>query len=121
VQRILDGIGAASRRPDTNGIMSRDVGLPTARALCAFERQDFEVAIDELQRVRPFAQRFGGSHAQRDLLQLTTTEAAFRAGRQSLARALVGERLALKSRSEFNRSLLERLLVLGGDENTRAA
>ena len=52
--------------PDTNGIMSRDVGLPIARALCAFERQDFEVAIDELQRVRPFAHRFGGSHAQRD-------------------------------------------------------
>ena len=26
VQRILDGLGAASRRPDTNGIMSRDVG-----------------------------------------------------------------------------------------------
>ena len=68
-----------------------------------------------------FAHRFGGSHAQRDLLQLTTTEAAFRAGRQSLARALVAERLAVKSRSEFNRGLLERLVVLGGDENTRAA
>ena len=47
--------------------------------------------------------------------------AAFRAGRQSLARALVGGRLALKSRSEFNRSLLDRLLVSGGDENSRAA
>lgn len=121
VQRVMDGLNAAARRPDTNGIMSRDVGLPAARALCAFERQDFEVAIDELQRVRPFAHRFGGSHAQRDLLQLTVTEAAFRAGRRSLARALVAERLALKARSEFNRSLVERLQLFGGDENTRAA
>jgi tetratricopeptide (TPR) repeat protein len=121
VQRILDAMGAASRRPDTNGVMSRDVGLATARALCAFERQDFEVAIDELQRVRPFAHRFGGSHAQRDLLQLTTTEAAFRAGRRSLARALVAERQSLKPRSDFNRGLLERVQLLGGDEQTRAA
>ena len=120
VQRIMDGMNTAARLPETNGIMTRDVGLPIGRALCAFERQDFEVAIDELQRVRPFAHRFGGSHAQRDLLQLTTTEAAFRAGRRSLARALVGERLALKAGSEFNRSLLDRLHLFG-DEQTRAA
>jgi tetratricopeptide (TPR) repeat protein len=121
VQRIMDGMNAAARLPETNGIMTRDVGLPIGRALCAFECQDFEVAVDELQRVRPFAHRFGGSHAQRDLLQLTTTEAAFRAGRRSLARALVAERLALKAGSEFNRGLIERLHLFGGDEHTRAA
>ena len=121
VRRIMDGLEAAARRSDTNGMMSREVGLPMARALCAFERQDYEIAIDELQRIRPFAQRFGGSHAQRDLLQLTATEAALRAGRRSLARALIGERLALKPRSEFDRQLLERTQVLGTDEDTRAA
>ena len=112
---------AAARRRDTNGMMSREVGLPVARALCAFERQDYEITIDELQRVARLRHRFGGSHAQRDLLQLTATEAALRAGRRSLARALIGERLALKPRSEFNRQLLERTQVLGTDEDTRAA
>jgi hypothetical protein len=107
-KRILDGLTTASRRADTNGMMSRDVGLPMARALGAFEGHDFEVAVDELQLVRPFAQRFGGSHAQRDLLQLTTTEAALRAGRGSLARALIAERLALKPRSVHNLQLHER-------------
>jgi tetratricopeptide (TPR) repeat protein len=121
VRRIMEGLEAAARRSDTNGMMSREVGLPMARALCAFERQDYEIAIDELQRIRGFAQRFGGSHAQRDLLQLTATEAALRAGRHSLARALVGERLTLKPRSGFNRQLLERAQVLGTDEDTRAA
>ena len=92
-----------------------------SRALCAFERQDYEITIDELQRVRAFAHRFGGSHAQRDLLQLTVTEAAVRAGRRSLARALLAERLAQKPRSEFNLHQLERTRLLGADEDIRAA
>jgi tetratricopeptide (TPR) repeat protein len=116
-RRILDGVDAASRRKETNAVMSREVGLPVARALSAFEDQDFEITVDELQRVRPFAHRYGGSHAQRDLLQLTATEAALRAGRQSLARALIAERLALKPQSAFNRQLLERA-QLGAEEAT---
>jgi hypothetical protein len=107
-KRILDGLTTASHRADTNGMMSRDVGLPMARALGAFEGQDFEVAVDELQRVRAFAHRFGGSNAQRDLLQLTITEAALRAGRQPLACALVAERMALKPCSVYNLQLRER-------------
>jgi hypothetical protein len=121
VDRIVDGLVAAARRSDTNGMMSREVGLPVARALCAFERRDFEITLDELQRVRAYANRFGGSHAQRDLLQLTATEAALRGGRRSLARALVGERLAQKPRSDFNRHQLERTQVLVADEDIRAA
>jgi hypothetical protein len=117
----MDGLENAARRTDTNGAMSREVGLPMARALCAFERQDFEVAIDELQRIRAISQRFGGSIAQRDLLQLTATEAALRAGRRSLARALVAERLAIKPRSPFNGGLLERIQILGADDDMRAA
>jgi hypothetical protein len=111
-QRIFDGLDAASRRKDTNAMMSRDVGLPVARALQAFDGQDFEITVDELQRVRAFAHRYGGSHAQRDLLQLTATEAALRAGRASLARALIAERLAHKPQSAFNRQLLERAQML---------
>ena len=124
VRRILAGLEAAARgaRGDgTNVMMSRDVGLPIARALCAFERQDYDVAIDELLRVRGIAQRFGGSHAQRDLVHLTLVEAAFRAGRTSLARALVAERLALKPGSGFNRHLLRRVELQGRTAGSRAA
>jgi tetratricopeptide (TPR) repeat protein len=120
-KRILDGLTTASRRTDTNGMMSRDVGLPMARALGAFEGQDFEIAVDELQRVRGHAQRFGGSHAQRDLLQLTTTEAALRAGRQSLARALIAERLAIKPSSVHNLQLRDRAQANAADDGICAA
>jgi hypothetical protein len=115
-KRVMDGLIAASRRADTNGMMSREVGLPMARAIGAFEGQDFEVAIDELQRVRAYAQRFGGSHAQRDLLQLTTTEAALRAGRQSLARALIAERLTIKPHSVHNLQLRDRVPFIAVDD-----
>jgi hypothetical protein len=117
-RRILEGMDAAARRKDTNAMMTREVGLPVARAISAFEGQDFEVAVDELQRVRAYAHRFGGSHAQRDILQLTVTESALRAGRQSLARALIAERLALKQQSSFNQELLERALLLETDERS---
>jgi hypothetical protein len=120
VHRVIQGLEAAAVRPDTNGMMSREVGLPVARALRAFERGHYDVTIDELQRVRGFSNRFGGSHAQRDILQLTLTEAALRSGKRSLARALISERLFAKPRSEFNRGLLHRT-EQAGTEGVRAA
>ena len=46
----------------------------------------------------PLTQRFGGSHAQRDVLQRTLLESALRAGQLDLARALVAERLGVSAR-----------------------
>ncbi|HET9025497.1 MAG TPA: tetratricopeptide repeat protein, partial [Burkholderiaceae bacterium] len=45
---------------------------------------------------RDRANRFGGSHAQRDLLSLTLIEAARRAGAPALARHILAERQTLK-------------------------
>lgn len=52
--------------------------------------------------LRANANRFGGSHAQRDVLSWTLTEAAIRLGNRELAEALVAERLALKPESSIN-------------------
>ena len=49
--------------------------------------------------VRGIANRFGGSHAQRDVLSWTLCEAAIRAGDAPMAQAMVEERLALKEGS----------------------
>jgi len=65
--------------------------------------------------VRPIAQRFGGSHAQRDIVHLTLIEAALRDGQSGLARALAAERTALKPASPFNWSLTARSLAASGD------
>jgi tetratricopeptide (TPR) repeat protein len=99
---------AASGAPGGNGLMTRDVGLPLARGLVAFSRGDHETCIRELLTIRQHAHRFGGSHAQRDIVHLTLLEAALRSGRTPLAQALAAERIALKPESPFNRLLATR-------------
>jgi tetratricopeptide (TPR) repeat protein len=91
-----------------NALITREVGLPACQAVAAFERGDYETAIDILEPLRLIAHRFGGSHAQRDVLSLTLIEAALRGRSGNLARALAAERLALKSSSPFNRELKAR-------------
>ena len=48
--------------------------------------------VELLRPIRSGAARFGGSHAQRDVIDLTLIEAALRAGDASLAAALTAER-----------------------------
>jgi hypothetical protein len=59
--------------------------------------------------IRRRLQLFGGSHAQRDVLQRTLLEAALRDGRRDLARALIAERLAVRPNSAYAAHQLERL------------
>lgn len=61
-----------------NHDMTRLVGLPASRALAAFGRGDFSSAARLLRALPPVAHRIGGSHAQRDVLQLTRAAAAAR-------------------------------------------
>jgi hypothetical protein len=108
MERRLSGAG-------TNQMMTRDVGLPLARALVAFSRGAFDECIELLLGIRSIAHRFGGSHAQRDLVHLTLTEAALRGGRGKLAAALAAERTAQKPTSPFNWSLAARAYTLADD------
>jgi hypothetical protein len=101
----------------TNGMMARDVGVPLCRALRAFGRGDYAAAVDLLMPLRPIAHRFGGSHAQRDLLSLTLIEAALRAKQVRLARALMSERTELKPQSPFAWELAARARELAGDKS----
>jgi tetratricopeptide (TPR) repeat protein len=59
----------------TNEDMTRLVGLPACRALAAFGRGDYAGAESLLRGLPPVAHRIGGSHAQRDILQLTRAAA----------------------------------------------
>lgn len=49
--------------------------------------------------IRPRANAVGGSHAQRDIIDLTLIAAAARADHRSLGQALVAERFARKPTS----------------------
>jgi hypothetical protein len=72
--------------------------------------------------MRANAHRFGGSHAQRDIVHLTLTESALRAGNASLAGALIAERTNLRRTSPFNWRLAARALDVQGrtEEAARA-
>ncbi|MNR29958.1 hypothetical protein D3C85_1473790 [compost metagenome] len=85
-------------------MMSREIGIPACEGLIAFGRGDYVQAIESLLPLRAKANRFGGSHAQRDIFSWTLTEAAIRLGNRALAEAFISERLALKPESPLNRA-----------------
>ena len=72
--------------------MARDVGIASCRAIIDFGRKRYAEVVRHLLPIRTLANRFGGSHAQRDILTQTLIEAALNSGRQGLAGNLVSER-----------------------------
>jgi hypothetical protein len=82
--------------------------VPLIEVFAAFWRGDYQAAADHLYGIRYIANSFGGSHAQRDIIDWTLTEAAIRGGLTDLAEALAHERLALKPHSPVNRAFLAR-------------
>lgn len=85
------------------------IALPLVEGFTAFWRGDHAAATDRLFPARGIANAFGGSHAQRDIIDWTLAEAALRGGDTALAGALAQERLALKPHSVVNRAFRSRL------------
>ena len=112
---LLTTLEKAAGGTDSNAMMTREVGLPVARAIKAFDRGDYGTTVSLLMPVRALAHRFGGSHAQRDVIQQTLVEAALRDGQGHLARALANERTRLKPTSATNWDFTARAATLLGD------
>jgi hypothetical protein len=74
----------------------------------AFHRGAYEDAVALLQPARFELWRMGGSHAQRDIIDWTLTEAALRGGLRDVALSLAHERLGARPRSAVNRGFLRR-------------
>lgn len=98
---VLQTMTRRLQQPGSNRAMTRDVGLPLARGFLAFGRGDYATTVELLRPIRAFAHRFGGSHAQRDVIDLTLIEAALRSRQMPLVRRLAAERLALKPTSRI--------------------
>jgi hypothetical protein len=108
IQRVLEAQSGVAQESGDNADFTREVGALVTRAIIAFGNGDYGETVRLLRPVRNRANRFGGSHAQRDVLDLTLIEAALRDGQQALARALAAERADLKPESPANRELLRR-------------
>jgi hypothetical protein len=100
-ERTLKAMRAAAADTGDNAYMTRKIGLPLAEAFIAFEAGRYGECVDKIAATRGIAQRFGGSHAQRDVLSLTALHAALRGGMASTAEAFAAERLAHKPQSPW--------------------
>ncbi|RZU02383.1 tetratricopeptide repeat protein [Rivibacter subsaxonicus] len=96
VRELLAAQEQAIRRDDDNRDFTREVGAPVTQAILAFVAGDNARCVDLLRATRNQAQRFGGSHAQRDLIDQTLICAARRGGQAGLAKALEVERAAIR-------------------------
>ena len=108
VHRILAAYRNGQATAGEAGRWARQTGLPLIEGFTAFWRGDYRAAVEQLHPARFIANGFGGSHAQRDVIDWTLTEAALRAGLGDVAEALAQERLAMKPHSPVNRRFLAR-------------
>jgi tetratricopeptide (TPR) repeat protein len=90
-------------------MMAHDVGIPTCRAMIDFGQQRYAQVIQQLLPIRTIAHRFGGSHAQRDILTQTLIESALREGNMKLANNLVSERKLHKPFTPLSQRFAARL------------
>jgi tetratricopeptide (TPR) repeat protein len=112
-QRLLEAQRSAMMAGSSdNATFTSDVGHPAALAIQAFGDERYVESVRQLRSIRNIAHRAGGSHAQRDVLDLTLIEAAFRSGQDALTRALSVERAAAKPQSPVARLFVQRAAML---------
>lgn len=102
---VLEAQRGAMERDDDNAFFTQAVGYAATRAVQAFGAGDYQRAVQSLRAIRSNAHRFGGSHAQRDVLDQTLLAAARQGGMDKLAAGLYIERAALRPRSRQFRAL----------------
>ena len=99
----------AASSSGANQDLSRTIGLPLMHGMQAFAEGRFDAALATLYPVRAQAQRFGGSHAQRDLIDQTLLAAGCGAQSRAIGRALLNERRFCKAQTPLTRYWEQRL------------
>ena len=103
-------LGASSAQANAdNADMAREVGVPLMRGLMAHARGDADEACAVLYPLRRVAHHFGGSHAQRDLIDQTLLAAAARSSHKAAGRALLNERRLAKPNTPLTEHWASRL------------
>jgi hypothetical protein len=106
--QVLLAASSAQANADNAG-MARDVGVPLMQGLMACARGDADEACAVLYPLRSVAHHFGGSHAQRDLIDQTLLAAAARSSHKAAGRALLNERRLAKPNTPLTEHWAARL------------
>ncbi|ESX81200.1 tetratricopeptide repeat protein [Mesorhizobium sp. M0915] len=112
---LLEAQREAMQGKDDNAAFTRDVGHPLTLAIKAFGDGNYAETIRLIRPIRAIAHRFGGSHAQRDVIDLTLIEAALRSGDGALARALAAERALARPDSPLSALFSRRATALAAN------
>jgi hypothetical protein len=112
MQRLRAKVDMAAGLATENGEMTRAVGRDLVLAIDAFAKGDARGAVERIARVRDIASRFGGSHAQRDLLTLTLVEAGRRAREPRVAAHYLAERLVHRPGNRWGARIARRLAAV---------
>lgn len=108
IQLVMDAQQAAMQKDDDNAMSTREVGHPLTLAVKAFAEGDYHKTVNMIRPVREIAHRFGGNHAQREVINLTLVEAVRRSGSTNLAAALAAERSARRPERPLSRLFSQR-------------
>jgi tetratricopeptide (TPR) repeat protein len=107
VDRLLARMAGANGNETADWV--HRIGRSLVEGFRAFRRGNHGAAAERLWSARHIVNAFGGSHAQRDVIDWTLTEAALRGGLSDMAEALVAERRALRPHSPVNLAFRDRL------------
>jgi tetratricopeptide (TPR) repeat protein len=96
---LVAALEANADGSSTSSIVIRTAGLPIVKGFQAFGRGDYGAAKTLISKARHAAHMFGGSIAQRDVINLTLMEAAIRSGDRAMVEGLIAERSLMKPES----------------------
>lgn len=115
VTRLLARLHHDARQVDAPQMMARmaNPGLSAATGLAAFGEGDHRTAFLNLGRARQSMQLAGGSHAQRDVFERLTIDAAIRSGFLDEAEGILNERAAQRA-GTLDRFATARLDLIAG-------
>ncbi|MAB00426.1 MAG: tetratricopeptide repeat protein 38 family protein [Stappia sp.] len=105
--RMLASVSAHAEEDTDMGRIAGTAGEPAALGLDAYYRGSYFSAFRHLSAARPHLVAIGGSHAQRDVFERITIDAALKAGLAQDAEDLLRARLSL--RGGLDRFAAERL------------
>ena len=92
-QKLLTAMRAnAERRMGCMDAVANSAGAPAGQGLISFATGDYAAAYSHLSAARAHMQTVGGSHAQRDVFERITIEAALRAGLLTEAQTTLQDR-----------------------------
>jgi tetratricopeptide (TPR) repeat protein len=101
VERWLESSRHYAATGESQSRVMADPGLGLAAASIAHRSGDWARVIELLLPLRSALRDIGGSRAQRDLWEQMLIDAALKAGRFRLARALLSERMRLRPRNAW--------------------